>query len=889
MTIQQLSSPARRATAFVSYAREDKTTREEIVQLLDARGVDLVGDWQLRPGPRYQPQLHQLIDGADAFVLIVTPHSVSSVAVREELVHAETRGKRIVPLLVRDGFDEKMLRPSVASAQWAYFRTPEETEKAADDVTTAINTDWELADDHSWLLKRANEWRAGRGGLLRGGALKRAEAWLPRAEANPLALPKPSPEITSYVEASRRGRVRREIALLLVLLAIAIAVPAAVWLRNRAGQAERDTEARRQLTEAQALEQKGPEELEAAVRLALEAQQQLPTVEGHTFLREKGQLLPRLIKTIELPNAASFAFSADGARYVTAGLKRPIEIRDARTHRVIRTIVPPSGVLLDPIAFGSDSQTVWAFGSDGWLRRWRPGGVEEKRFEVNTETPVLSSDGRYLVTSDEGTCCDLWDTGTGERLPFESQTDDPDPRVSFSADGRVVAMGEGTSEYFVIRNIATGERHRIHVPLNGRHVVLSANGTRALGRAEDGRVVDFLNDYTIPDVQTYSEGELAISPSGRAFAAIDEDVLRVWTIGGRELVRRVLPNLGLENVMFFSPDERMLVVQSLTVVGLEDDEDGALFMTLSFWDVDLATRLPRRYGKGSTATALSPDGTLLAVADDHDLRTVRIATIADLRDRMKVETERGIWRLMFSPDAKRLLLDRMDGRATEWVLGRPAVDELPSVYKVNNVAYSGGDGSRIVIAHKGPPDDPVRIDGNRVYVAATGSALSRLGSLLALSREGEIKVVRTDDGLELARTNLGGEPFRLYFSPGDRYLIGLTNSPTVVLWDWRRSQPVELSHDGAVMWSIAFDPDGEFVALGAGSSVSIWRLADAREVARIGTSGKPAAIRFIGSSLLVASDVSAQGLGSIDTQVQTFRWRAEDLRADICAAIDCDD
>ncbi|HEX2122675.1 MAG TPA: toll/interleukin-1 receptor domain-containing protein, partial [Thermoanaerobaculia bacterium] len=553
MTIERFASttgrvPVRQATAFLTYSREDAASRDSIIQSLGERGVELVGDWQLPPGPPYDPRLQQLIEEADALVFLMTPKSVISSPCRAELAHAELHKKRIVPLLVSDGFDEKTLPKSLAAPQWAYCRTPEETENAADGVAETINTDWDLAEDHAWLIKRAAEWRLSRGALLRGESLKRAEAWLPRVEANPLRLPNTTPEINSFIEVSRRARTHRQIAFLVALLVIAVAVPTAVRFRDRARNAERNAEARRQLTAAQALEQKGPLELEAAVALALEAQQKLPTVEGHAFLREKGSLLPRLIRTIELPSPGSFAFNADGTRYVTAGLDLPIEIRETRTHRVIRSISPPRGVMLYPIAFGSDSQTLWAFGHDGWLRRWRAEGGEEKRFQVELggdHTAVLSSDARYLIASEGESCCTLFDTDTGARLPFEPPMDDASQRVTFSSDGRMVTIREGRSEYFVIRNVITGERRRVHVSLNDQDVVLSANGAHALALAEGGRVVNLVTGSALPNVELYADDklQLAISPSGRAFAAIDEGMLLVWTMEGRQLVRRVLPEL----------------------------------------------------------------------------------------------------------------------------------------------------------------------------------------------------------------------------------------------------------------------------------------------------------------------------------------------------------
>jgi TIR domain len=100
----------RSLTAFISYTRQSDTeSRNRLAQKLQADGIEPRGDWLLTPGPSYRDQLASMIRESDVFIALISPLSVASQGVREEIDQANLYKKRLLPVLIRDGFDKALL------------------------------------------------------------------------------------------------------------------------------------------------------------------------------------------------------------------------------------------------------------------------------------------------------------------------------------------------------------------------------------------------------------------------------------------------------------------------------------------------------------------------------------------------------------------------------------------------------------------------------------------------------------------------------------------------------------------------------------------------------------------------------------------------------------
>src|ERR1043165_8834336 len=107
------------APVFVSYSRRDYYFAESLAFHLEARGVPAWLDVKdLQPGADWNSSLEPGPDAAPVFLLVASPHSLTSANVRSEWMRARAAGKRIV--VVR--FRGSALPPELAESEVVDFR-----------------------------------------------------------------------------------------------------------------------------------------------------------------------------------------------------------------------------------------------------------------------------------------------------------------------------------------------------------------------------------------------------------------------------------------------------------------------------------------------------------------------------------------------------------------------------------------------------------------------------------------------------------------------------------------------------------------------------------------------------------------------------------------------
>jgi len=103
---------------FVSYSRADRDAVVRLTEGLASRGkrawVDLD---DIPPSAEWMAEIRQAIEGADGYVVAISPDVARSKVCSEELEHARSAGKRIVPVLVRTT-DPDSVPESLASLNW---------------------------------------------------------------------------------------------------------------------------------------------------------------------------------------------------------------------------------------------------------------------------------------------------------------------------------------------------------------------------------------------------------------------------------------------------------------------------------------------------------------------------------------------------------------------------------------------------------------------------------------------------------------------------------------------------------------------------------------------------------------------------------------------------
>jgi hypothetical protein len=103
---------------FISYARVDKPTVRQIVEILRDGDHDPWYDHQLKAGEKWEDQLEKAIKGCEVFLYMLTPESVVSGYCMWEFKQAVEMGKPVLPLLLRP--NTRIPKP-ISSIQYVDF------------------------------------------------------------------------------------------------------------------------------------------------------------------------------------------------------------------------------------------------------------------------------------------------------------------------------------------------------------------------------------------------------------------------------------------------------------------------------------------------------------------------------------------------------------------------------------------------------------------------------------------------------------------------------------------------------------------------------------------------------------------------------------------------
>ena len=241
---------------------------------LDTEGIEA--------GEVFPIALRRAIEGSDAFVFVITPDSVASQFCEQEIEHAQTLGKRILPVL-RSRVPDEGLPAEVRERNWIPFEDDEQFAASVDRLIAALDKDLDHAQAHTRWLVKALDWEAhgrDKSFLLRGSELASGEAWL--AGVKDGAEPEPTSLQREYVYASRTVSTRRQrLVVGLSLVAVVVALALAVFALISRSQARRSAAvAVRSATTAE------------AQRLGAQALTVTPPDESFLYARESYNLEP---------------------------------------------------------------------------------------------------------------------------------------------------------------------------------------------------------------------------------------------------------------------------------------------------------------------------------------------------------------------------------------------------------------------------------------------------------------------------------------------------------------------------------------------------------------------------------------------------------------------
>ncbi|HEY3254142.1 MAG TPA: TIR domain-containing protein, partial [Polyangiaceae bacterium] len=351
------------ADLFISYSRKEAELVERLTAALKREGCEVwLDQGAIRPAEPFMKAILAGIEAAQAFVFVISSHSLASTVCEQELEHACKRGKRLIPILASDP-ESSQIPAALSPLHWISFRTDAEFDASVRSLLSAWETDLAWVDQHTWLLARAVEWEKkpqDKSLLLGGNALREAEKIVAESAGK-------GPQLValqlSYVQASREQTTRTERARLAAMISVLVVALAltwwAVWQQRLAQRAEGNAKGEA----AQALAERGRQLLldgyptRAAAYLS-----EAYRLDPRDLLARS--LLPRVVDSVERlqltlrgtvgPLQAAW-FSPDGEHVVTAG-KTGVQIWDATSGASLSTTLCPKP--LSRAAFSPDGERV---------------------------------------------------------------------------------------------------------------------------------------------------------------------------------------------------------------------------------------------------------------------------------------------------------------------------------------------------------------------------------------------------------------------------------------------------------------------------------------------------------------------------------------------------
>ncbi|CAE6430520.1 unnamed protein product [Rhizoctonia solani] len=378
--------------------------------------------------------------------------------------------------------------------------------------------------------------------------------------------------------------------------------------------------------------------------------------------------------------------------------------------------------------------------------------------------------------------------------PRERQIDNKAYIVSGSNDGTIRTWNplDGTA-LIVIR------------PLSGeiKSVAASTDGTIASG-ASDGTVCiwDSSNGKLLFQLIGHSEPvwSVAFSPDGTRLASgSDDHTIRLWDpLRGELMLGPLKAQTSDINTIVFSPDGTRMA-------------SGSTDRTVCVWDPDTGT------------VVLQP-----FVAHNDKVTSVR-----------------------FSPNGKYLASGSMDRTIRVWdpVDGKLAAGPFEGhIGPIYSIAFSP-DNTRII---SGSPDQTIRIWDPRKGTLIDGALQSHSDAVFSVSFspdgqhmascsfDGTLRVWEVLDSVPVAV----GNPLRghtnhvtsLAFSPDCARVVTGSADRTARVWDIfeQSAPPILFEEHKGVIWSVAFSPDGHFVASASGAgdnTIWLWDPNDGSPIA----------------------------------------------------------
>ncbi|MEE9587469.1 MAG: TIR domain-containing protein, partial [Hyphomicrobiaceae bacterium] len=568
-----LSKPPRDAgrhtKAFICYAREDLAfVRANLVPGLEAHHIDCDWDFEaLRAGDDWRARIEEVMEQSDAFLFIMSPHSITSPACLQELFFAEQHVKRVVPVVLDESVMDRV-PPTLSRLHYSFLSDPQQYSSAIADLASTVNTDIGWVREHTRIATLARRWRNSNRSpdlVLRGKALEAAQTWLdnePLPGRHKLDAPAPTGLQHEFLSASKRAtftRGRRHAVGILVLMLLAVWSLYTVLNKHRE-TAVRDSQRLASLADDFTASGDAAKGLLVALRA-------IPRRVMHQIGRDNRfndaiasvynglhSLREELFAGGHDQTVYSIHLSPDGGQLATTSRDGSARLWDISTRALIRRfdVYPPD-------ATGKKKQQVWnaVFTKDGrnlitgsqdgklliWPLDGRPRtSLRGHTSSVNRHT-VSPGDGRWLASVSDLGIVRIYDLRAPDRDPrVVGKHDDVAHTVAFDSAAKrlITASSDGTA---LVWDVASGRQLlRLDHARHGRQLsvykaIFSPDGRQILtATANPGnhaRLYDSATGELLAKLRhKHTVADIAFSRDGtRILTASYDKTAIVWSAG----------------------------------------------------------------------------------------------------------------------------------------------------------------------------------------------------------------------------------------------------------------------------------------------------------------------------------------------------------------------
>jgi WD40 repeat protein len=581
---------------FVSYSRADVAFADQLVLALQDKGFEAILDrHDISGAENWRERLGKLILSGDAVTFVLTEKSAASEICKWEVSEAKALGKRIIP--VTPGPMDGVTPPEeLAELNWIPFYA-DPAIPGSGFYYGVVRLNEALSVDLEWLRaqtrysERALEWARQKADdlLLRGEALREAEAWLARTPAGA----HPPDRVREYLAASgdveqhRQAAAKAQLqereqalktaeaavaesraaqrklrrfsiwALVAGVLLLAIAIPGNYFAATRTLDAN-DRRAALFADAANDLSRQGNYNRALLMALAGDPPARVGLLES--LMRPDGNLVVR--------NALVRAYASDG-------------------------VLPafPTGKSAQSLAAVGDGERFVTIFEDGTAQMWRAG--------ANLQGETLSLP--YPVR-------EMFPVGDGDTLILQAAYGAKEPACAWRASTQKVVRCFGGTLGAGDADLAT-----VAVDMNRRWVMGSSGRQLLVWNIADGAVVGSLaTPFSAMDTLAGSADE------GFVVATRNEELL-VWTPEDEEVVGPISSGLGDIVGIVTSEEVGVIVGTDMGQVGILDVDTGKTSAAFQTFGEELTEQ------EGIARLALSSDDrVLLFTSSEGQFRTIDI-------------------------------------------------------------------------------------------------------------------------------------------------------------------------------------------------------------------------------------------------------------------------